>query len=134
MIVLSQTKQEEVIREAKSHTGTPYSRRSFNCEHFVRLVYKKVLGSSKLPCLSKNLREGDLKYHQDHDYCFRGYVLYLVKKDRVEMKRCSHLAILNQETVIHCSYYFGSCVVETDLYEILSKYRLSTLINKSKTT
>lgn len=124
MIVLSKQLQNEIIIRAKSHLGTPYDRKYFNCEHFVRKVYKETLGSSVLPCISKNVTVEDLNEHLDN-YCYKGCVLYLVRFNKIGKTRCSHLAILDELSVIHCSYYFGKCVTETSLLEILLKYRLS---------
>jgi hypothetical protein len=111
---------DDIIGKACELLNAPYDSRSFNCLHFVRVVYAEM--NLSLPPLRMNpgldnLRSGSVP---------SGYILYLKHKRDDTDRRFTHAAIvMENKKVIHCSYYFGEKVVISDIDEILSLYELA---------
>lgn len=84
---------------------------------FVREVYLK--NQLTLPPLSLNLTPEELLNPPI------GHILYLRHKQASPGRNFTHAAlILPERKAIHASYYFGMCVVITDLDELMKIYDL----------
>lgn len=119
---LLQSQRELVVKIAQGYLGKK-RRNDFKCIDFVRMVYRGIdivvpqISPSLFPPKEFNIAKEDL------DKPPLGGVIFLRDRGDRRLRTWTHVGIIYSPTeIIHCSLYFGGCVVITPIQSVWERY------------
>lgn len=120
---------DKIVNNSTIHLGKPFNFLSFNCVHFVRVVYESV--GIKFPILRKDIvppREFHLSECEFSSMPI-GHSVFFYRKECSLVRPWTHVAIIISSTeLIHCTRNLGDGVVVTLRDEMLDKYYLAKCV------
>jgi len=123
---LSKDVSGRIVSVSYRYLGRPFDYETFNCVHFVRVVYFEV--GINLPLLIRNGLP-PIEFHlSNEEFALMpiGHIVFLKRKKGKLERFWTHVAIIAEsKTLIHCTRNIGKGVVLTSLSDFMEVYDLT---------
>ncbi|MBX4210840.1 C40 family peptidase [Candidatus Parcubacteria bacterium] len=125
-MILTEILSQEIVTAARSYLGKPFDWDTFNCVHFIRMVYRDV--GIVFPVL-KRYDYPPAEFHLSAEAFSKmpiGHSVFFKRKAKSTARFWSHVAIIiGEDTLIHNTRHLGQGVSITEVSSLLYVYDLA---------